>query len=131
MILLAVALTLGTVDLKKEKQAIAIVETADRLHPQGNDARVGKAGELGRYQIKRIVWRQWSRLPFQWAIVEAEEDYVVDHHLLWLAEHLEHVSPYTIALGYKVGLRSVWRERYGWQEMLYAQQVAAVYKELN
>lgn len=131
MILLVIALTTATVDLDREKCAIAIVETADKEHPLGNDAVVGPRGELGRYQIKRITWRQHSDLPFEWAIVEAEENYVAEEHLKWLGEHLEFVTPYTLALAWKAGLKRVRSETYTLDAIRYARRVNAIYKELH
>lgn len=44
--------------------AIAICETGDARHPDGNDAAIGKHGERSRYQITEFVWNQWVDRPF-------------------------------------------------------------------
>ncbi len=44
--------------------SIAIVETGDAKHPNGNPNRIGRDGERSAYQISWKVWRTYTRQPF-------------------------------------------------------------------
>lgn len=40
--------------------ALAIIESSDARHPQGNDLARGRRGEVSRYQIMPATWRAYG-----------------------------------------------------------------------
>jgi len=40
--------------------AIAIIESSDAHHPQGNDLARGRKGEVSRYQIMPATWKRFG-----------------------------------------------------------------------
>lgn len=44
-------------------RAIAMVESADSTHPEGNDAAIGPCGGRGRFQVTADTWARYSSEP--------------------------------------------------------------------
>jgi hypothetical protein len=64
--------------------ALALVESG------GDDLAIGKAGERGRYQISRAVWKQHA--PKAWVFEQDirqlwQSEVVAVMHIKWLASH--------------------------------------------
>jgi len=62
--------------------AIRQVESGDRY-----DSPRGKAGEVGAYQFRLAVWRQYTSAPFSQAQTRYA-DTVANRHYLWIAQTL-------------------------------------------
>jgi len=85
--------------------AIRLVESGDRY-----DGPCGKGGELGPYQFRYTVWRQYTTAPFAEART-ALADQVAAQHYRWIARRLQsHGVPAThwnIAAAWNSGVRAV------------------------
>lgn len=85
-------------NLSKLLDAIAQVETGNRDH------LIGPSGERSRYQISRLVWRQWNgSAPFHKCTGPAARACAYDH-LLWLHTHLPSPDIYSLAYSWRGGL---------------------------
>lgn len=79
----AVAAPLQGIDADRLAEALAQKETGT-----GWNGRPGAAGELSRWQITPVVWRQHSREPFAEARDPAKARVVALRHLEWLADQI-------------------------------------------
>jgi hypothetical protein len=147
--LIAICL-LGTAKLKGSDdalilRALAIVETANALHPEGDDAAVGPCMSRGRLQLSKAVWSQHA--PDGWRFSEAHNKTKAEAvglmHLRWLRKQLEEGlgrPPEVKELGY-AWLRGwsyytqTMRSRETQQDMLerlaYGQRLENFYNELK
>jgi hypothetical protein len=85
--------------------AIRLVESGDRY-----DGPCGKAGELGPYQFRLAVWRQYTSAPFSQAQT-AFADHVAANHYFWIARRLRTggvpATSWNIAAAWNSGVRAV------------------------
>jgi len=87
---------LGTAKLKGSDdalmlRALAIVESANAHHPEGDDSAVGPCGARGRLQLSKAVWRHHAPegWPFSDAHNKTKAEAVGLMHLKWLRKRLE------------------------------------------
>lgn len=107
--------------------AIAIIETGDLRHPEGNDRAIGRSGEVSRYQIMPAVWRR--KAVQSWSPrVHDHAEYVAACHIIDIRYSLSPArrdSPYIIACVWNGGPRAAKHPGRATRE--YANRVAAVY----
>ena len=124
--------------------AIAMVESGDAQHPNGNPARVGRNGERSEYQITRAVWRQYTWQPFNAKNTQDENlaRFVAVRHIqfirgdcaLYLMNERSQVE--LIAAAWNAGHSYITRHRYNLSAMSprvrdYAERVANTYDRLS
>lgn len=96
--------TLAATDIPRLADCIALAESSAR------DSAIGPAGELSRYQISEIVWRQHRPgIPFARAADPQEARAVTLEHLGWLDRHATDRSAYGLAMRWNGGLARVER----------------------
>lgn len=90
--IVAMALLLACTATAAPDQRVYASHLADALAQKetgaGWDGRPGPKGELSRYQITEIVWRQHSTEPFAQARIESKARDVALAHLEWLAAQI-------------------------------------------
>ena len=121
------------IDMDALLLAIARAETSNKEHPDGDDHRIGRAGERSRYQITRGVWEQVTTVPFTYAIFPDAAAHVARRHLEWLERKL-HALPgapaFVIALAWNAGPHAVLANYANQQQRDYAARVEAIYRQI-
>lgn len=94
--------TLAATDLPRLADCIAQVDSGNR------DSAIGPAGELSRYQISEVVWRQHRPgIPFARCSDPQEAHRVAMEHLRWLVRQSSDLSAYALALRWNAGVACV------------------------
>lgn len=104
--------------------AIALVESGN------NDFATGLHGEKGRFQMKKMVWEQHTKLPFSCVTNADTAEKVALRHLVWISENLH--KPFTVAnlaLAWKRGVRAVNEDRCEQGDFGYAARVENLVRE--
>lgn len=129
--------TQSRIDFERLADCIAMVETGNAAHPNGDDLALGKQGELGRYQIQKQLWQQVSHLPFECATDPLASRKVAIRHLEWLDrkltahKSLERSRVYLIALGWNAGPQAVLHVFATRNQRDYAQRVENLYLDYS
>lgn len=92
-----------------------------------NHTKYGPKGELGPYQFRASTWKDYSKLPFSYAVKREHADEVAVRHYEWIKQGLINAgidpSPYNIALVWNSGLGAVTSGRIPKSTYRYAEQV--------
>lgn len=92
-----------------------------------NHGRFGPKGELGPYQFRASTWREYSDMPFSYAVNREHADAVAVRHYEWIKRGLTAAgidpNPYNIALVWNSGLSAVTSGRVPKSTYRYADQV--------
>lgn len=111
-------------DVARLLRCIADVETGSC------DNVKGKAHEQTRWQLTPIVWRQHSKLPFNYNKKEAER--VAYAHIKWISDNIKQTdrnSPYVYAIVWNGGLSRLYKQNYPQRTIDYAERVSRLYLE--
>lgn len=134
----------GMISLSTLLLAIAMVESGDAQHPNGNPAKVGKAGERSEYQITKAVWKKYADKPFNARNTQNANlsHFVAHNHInfirsdgaLYLMSDQSQVE--LIAAAWNAGHNYITRHRYNLAAMSpsvrdYARRVANTYERLR
>jgi hypothetical protein len=103
---------IAPVDLRKLALDFALVESADREHPLGNDEAVGPDHEFGCTQWLPRTWKSFTRLPPYMATdrkicLRETERYLREKLVPGLVSQKLAVTPYRLYLGWLRGLHGL------------------------
>jgi hypothetical protein len=100
---------------------------------KGDPRAVGPHGERGLYQFKFKTWRDITRLPFDKAFVPAYATPVARARLIEIKHQLASnhitVSPYNVALCWRIGIEGMMHDHEGELVRDYAQRAANLYAD--
>ena len=104
-------------DFDTKLRAISQIESND------NDKAKGRHGELSRYQLKRIVWKQHFPYEKDSRHIPAEARRCAKAHLCWieiqlcLAKHTKDPNPKDIYVAWNLGLEAFSRRDYNFDRL--------------
>lgn len=100
-----------------------------------NPNKVGRAGELGPYQMGYAAWRQHTRVSFRLARNPEVARTVAERHYDWIVKEFRRhgIEPtaYNVALAWNAGVSAVLSGRYTADSVDHALRVRNTYEDLS